>query len=171
MTDTKKVLMVVAPKNYRDEEYREPKKCFKKAGMEVVTASQGVKQAEGMLGDKVAIDLDLNEAKISNYAAVVLVGGTGASRYLNDKTVHQLIKQADEQKKVIGAICIAPTILANAGLLVNKNATAFHTQESKLLAKGANYTGDKVTQDGRIVTGFGPGAAKKFGEALVKSLK
>jgi protease I len=71
---------------------------------------------------------------------------------------------------VLAAICIAPTTLARAGLLGGVRATAFPDSEADLKAHGALWTGDRVTIDGRIITGSGPEAATAFGEAIAEAL-
>jgi putative intracellular protease/amidase len=63
---------------------------------------------------------------------------------------------------------LAPTILANAGLLKGKKATC--AQPSNIELKGAIATGKDVERDGNIVTANGPGASTKFGETIVSVL-
>ena len=89
---------------------------------------------------------------------------------VNDTKALDIAIQASQKGKVIGAICIAPSRLANAGLLRDKKATAFPSEKENLESKGAKYTGDPVTKDGKIVTGKGPEAAQKFAEEIEKSL-
>jgi len=72
--------------------------------------------------------------------------------------------------KVIGAICIAPSILANAGILSGKYATCFHSEEENLKKKGARVTGELVTQDSTLVTGRGPEAAQEFANKVLSLL-
>jgi len=166
-TKMEKVLMVVAPNNFRDEEYQKPKAVLENAGYQIVTASKGVQTAKGMLGATAMVNQDLDQVKVADYTAIVFVGGTGASVYFNDQTVLKLAREAVEQGKVVGAICIAPSILANAGILQGKNATCFSSEAENLRAKGANYTGQSVTVDGNIVTANGPGAAQDFGQKIL----
>jgi protease I len=71
----------------------------------------------------------------------------------------------------VGAICIAPVILANAGLLKGKKATVFPDGKEIFQANQVIYTGNQVTIDGRLITGCGPEAAEKFGRELVTLLK
>ncbi len=71
---------------------------------------------------------------------------------------------------MLGAICIAPSILARAGLLDGIRATAFPSQEADLRAHGAFWTPDAVAVDGRIVTANGPHSAEQFGESMVRLL-
>lgn len=166
-----KVLMVVAPSNFRDEEYQKPKMVLENAGYQVVTASKGVQVAKGMLGATANIEQDIAGVNVSDFVALVFVGGSGASIYFNDQKVLALAKEAVFQGKVVGAICIAPSILANAELLMRKNATSFSSEAENLKAKGALFTGQAVTVDGKIVTANGPEAAEEFGQKLVEVLK
>lgn len=166
----KKVLFVVAPQNFRDEEFLEPKKVLEENGISVEVASKGVGEAMGMFGAKATIDKGLGEVKADDYNAVVFIGGTGASGYFNDQTALNLAKSAFEKEKVVGAICIAPSILANAGLLSGKKVTAFSSEAENLKVKGASYTGETVAVDGKIVTARGPEAATEFGKKLVEIL-
>jgi len=170
MIEEKKVLMIIAPKDFRDEEYQKPREVLERAGAKITVASKGVKVATGMLGATAQVDKDLNEASIAEFDAVVFVGGVGASVYFNDQTALKLAREAVEQGKVVGAICIAPSILANAGILQGKNATCFSSEAENLRVKGANYTGQAVTVDGNIVTANGPGAAQDFGQKILNLL-
>lgn len=164
----KKILMVVAPKNFRDEEFMEPRDVFEAAGADVTVASKGTDSASGMLGAIVTVDMDISEANVDDYDAVVFVGGSGSSVYFNDKTAQELAKNAYESGKVIGAICIAPSILANAGLLEGKRATSFSSEKDNLEKHGAAYTGKSVENDGKIFTANGPGAASEFGKKVAE---
>lgn len=167
----KKILMVVAPTNFRDEELSEPRAIFENAGASVVVASKRVSQARGMFGTTASVDKDVSEVDVGEYDAVVFVGGSGASVYFEDPAVHLLAQNAYNQDKIVAAICIAPSILANAGILSGKKATAFSSESANLKAKGANYTGELVTVDGRVITGRGPEAASEFGQKIVEVLR
>lgn len=170
MVTGKKVLMVIAPKDFRDEEYQKPRIVLENAGAQITVVSKGVKIATGTLGATVNIDKDLSEVNVADYDAIIFVGGVGASIYFNDQTAFSLAQQAVQQGKVVGAICIAPSILANAGILQGKNATCFSSEAGNLQVKGANYTGQSVTIDGNIVTANGPGAAEEFGKKITELL-
>ncbi len=166
----KKVLFVIAPKNFREEELFEPKEVLEKAGAETFIASRKAGTIMGIGGETAKASITLNNLKIKDYDAIVFVGGLGAAAYFDDAKARQIAKQAVEEKKVVAAICIAPSILANAGLLKGKKATAFSSQAENLHEKGANYTGKNVTIDGKIITANGPDAAKQFGEVIAKAL-
>jgi len=166
----KKALFIIAPKNFREEELFEPKKIFEKAGIKTVIASRTVGTIMGIGGETAKASIALEDVDIKNYDAIVFIGGPGASAYFDDAKARQIAKQAVEKGKILGAICIAPSILANAGLLKEKKATAFSDQAENLHEKGAKYICKDIVVDGKIITSNGPDAAKQFGKAIVKAV-
>ena len=167
----KKVLMIIASDKFRDEELFEPHKILSEAGAEITVASSKVGSITGMLGGKAQAGKDINEVKAGDYDAVIFIGGSGASEYFNDLTAHKIAQEAAAAGKVVGAICIAPSTLANAGLLEGKKATCYASEKANLIVKNAHYTGKGVEVDGKTITADGPGSAKAFGQAIVKALQ
>lgn len=166
----KKVVMIIARQQFRDEELREPKEILQAAGAQVLVASSALEESEGMLGMKVMPDLLVDSLRVADHDAVVFVGGVGAQEYWADSTAHAIAQAALDSGKVLGAICIAPVTLANAGVLSGKRATVWPTGKEALERGGAHYTGADVEVDGKVVTASGPAAAEKFGRRLVKLL-
>ena len=167
------VLMVIACENFRDEELAKPKEILEKNGLIVHVASSKKEGCKGMLGAGAAVDSLITEVKAQDYGAVVFVGGTGAKIYLDSADAHKLAAEAVKEDRIVGAICLAPAILAKAGVLKGKKATVYNDEEFVGILKdgGADYTGDKVTVDGKIVTAHGPDAAAEFGEKLLELIK
>jgi protease I len=168
----KKVLMVVAPENFRDEELFDTRSQLEDAGIEVRIASTKKGTVRGMLGGTVRPDFTLDEVKVEDWDAIVFVGGTGCQVYFDNEEVLSLAKTAAEQGKKVCAICIAPVILANAGLLENRKATVWDGVFKEMLEnKGAKYVNKSVVVDENIITANGPEAAKEFGRTIAKRLK
>ncbi|HDJ37986.1 MAG TPA: hypothetical protein ENF24_02190 [Methanosarcinales archaeon] len=174
MTDlsNRTILMVIAPSGFRDEELFVPEEFFEKNGAEVVIASDRKGTARGMLGGTASVDLSVSEVDISDYDAVVFVGGSGVESHklYENEAYLKLAADADSSGKVIGAICLGPMVPAGAGILSGKNATIFESGTSYITRKGANYTGAGVTRDGRIVTGEGPAMAEEFARTVAGAL-
>lgn len=166
----KKVVMLIASKNFRDEELFVPRDVIKKAGGEVVVASSSLNEAKGMKGGTFKPEVLLKDVKADDYDAVVFVGGSGASEYFKNPTALSLAKAAAKKGKLVCAICIAPVTLANAGVLEGKKATVWKAKATAIEAKGAHYTGEDVEIDGKFITADGPKSAGKFGEAIVRAL-
>lgn len=167
----KKAVLVIAEKNFRDEEYLVPKGLLEEAGIEVLTASTTKNQAEGKLGARVQPDILLTEVEPAEIDALVFIGGGGSSQYFDDPAVHTLAQETASAGKLLAAICIAPVILARAGLLKEKKATVYIDGVEELRRAGAVYTEKPVVTDGRLLTANGPEAAEAFGRELVTLLK
>ncbi|MDP7477445.1 MAG: DJ-1/PfpI family protein, partial [Candidatus Peribacteraceae bacterium] len=123
----------------------------------------------GTLGGSEEATVSLGDVKVSNYDRIAFVGGPGAAAYASDSDALRIANEAYRADMPLGAICIAPTILAKAQVLSGKRATVWNEdgQQSEVLETyGATFTGDTVTVDGNIVTGNGPAAAEEFGKTL-----
>ena len=170
--NNKTILMVIAPSDFRDEELFVPKEFFEKNGAEIVIASENKGTSKGMLGGTTPIGLSISEVVISDYDAVVFVGGTGieSHKLYENEAYLKLATDAESSGKIIGAICLGPMVPAAAGILSGKNATVSESGTSYITGKGANYTGAEVTRDGRIITGVGPNAAEEFARTVSKAL-
>ncbi|MBW2045361.1 MAG: DJ-1/PfpI family protein, partial [Deltaproteobacteria bacterium] len=133
-------------------------------------ASTALSPATGMNGMKTTPDILVDNIEVEDFDAIVFVGGSGAMQHLDDVLFHRVARDAVAFDKLIGAICIAPAILAKAGILQGRNATVYPSGVDYLKECSASYTGRPVETDGDIITASGPDAAKEFGQALVKAL-
>ncbi|MBI5360439.1 MAG: DJ-1/PfpI family protein [Planctomycetes bacterium] len=166
----KNILMVIAPKDFRDEELFIPKEYFEKNKATVVVASSQTGTVIGMKGGKAEPDILLKDVDASGYDAVVFVGGSGAKVYFDDATAQGIALKAVENDKILAAICLAPSILANAGILRNRKATVFKSETDNLKANDVKYADQTVVRDGSIITGNGPDAAMEFAQEISKAL-
>lgn len=171
-----KILFIIAPTDFRDEEYFEPKKVLEALGHTTITAST-VYDTEGFLGAKVKADILIRDAHQQDYDAVVFVGGRGTFAFHNNKQFLDLAKAFYSAEKLTTAICAGPIFLANAGLLEGKKATCYPggeealTKPAAITNKGAIYTAANVEKDGIIITADGPSSAKSFGKVIAQNLK
>jgi len=164
--------MIVAPDNFRDEELFHTKEELERAGASITIASTKTTPARGMLGAAVTPDIKLDQVKVNDYDAVVFVGGSGSAVYFKDNRALSIASEAFSKGKKVCAICIAPVILANAGVLKGKRATVWPDKCIQIIeSKGATYTGKPVEVDGNVITAPGPEAAREFGRAIAKALK
>jgi len=171
----KRAVLVIASQGFQDFEYSETKKQLDQAGIETIVAGSIKGEAKGKSGQRVAIKKTLEEIKQEDFDALVFIGGPGALEYVDDPIAHQLIKQSFEQEKLMAAICIAPEILAKAGVLKGKKATVWSSPIDQapvefLKENSAEYLDQEVVQDGNVITANGPAAASSFGEKIVKAL-
>ncbi|NUM56264.1 MAG: DJ-1/PfpI family protein [Candidatus Hydrogenedentes bacterium] len=145
---------------------------LRRADLNVVTASLSDKNVKAAHGVTVQADKTLDEALRDDYDMVVLPGGMpGADHLDNDRRVHDVLHKMANSGKYAGAICAAPKVLANAGLLKGKKATSYPGFVDKMGLADVTYTGAPVQCDGKIITGRGPGTAMDFALALVEALE
>jgi protease I len=167
----KQVVFITAPEIFRDEEYAIPKKVLEDAGVKVVTASTKKGEITGKLGMKAVSEITIDEINPNDFDAIAYIGGAGSSVFFENAAALKLANDFFASGKPTTAICIAPTTLANAGVLKGKTATVFPEGEPALVKGGAKYTGNPLEIDGNVITANGPGAAEEFGKALLKALR
>ena len=169
-----RAMLFIAPSNFRDEELFHTKEELESAGVECVVASARSGVAKGMLGREAQAS-DFREFDISDFDALIFVGGTGVEEHklYENNEVLELAKKAAQSCKVVAAICIAPRILAKAGLLAGKRATCYKDEQTVEMLKhaGASVADSAVEVDGKIVTANGPSAARAFGKRIAELLK
>lgn len=166
----KKILFILPPRQFRDEEYQKPRALFEESGAQVTVASSTAAPARGILGAVVTPDVSIREVVATDFDALLLVGGVGANAFWHNEVVHRLVRESYSAGQIVSAICLAPVTLANAGVLKGKKATAYPSAESYLRWKGATYTGRSVEIAGNIVTAKGPEAAEEFARTIASLL-
>jgi len=170
-----KVVLIIAFRGFQDQEYKDTKDSLEKNHIEVITMSSSIGEAEGKFGEKIKIEKTIEKINVNDFNAIVFIGGPGAQEYIDNKTAHKIAKESIEKGKILAAICIAPEILAKAGVLTDKKATVWSSsidlEPIKLLEENkAIYSEEDVVVDGKIITANGPMAAKKFGEKIAELL-
>ena len=143
---------------------------LRRAGIKTELVSiSGSKTITGAHGIKVTADINVEEIT-DDYDVIFLPGGyPGYVNLENSIPAKRIIADANDNNKIIAAICAAPSILGKMNLLVGKNACCFPSFENELI--GANVMFDDVVCSGNIITSRGAGTAHKLGFKLVETLK
>ena len=169
-----KALVIIAQHGYQDIELEGTRKGLEAAGFEIIVASKEAGPCVGKFNGHVQAMTALRDVKIADYDRIVFIGGPGAGALAKDSDALRVAKGGVASGKPVGAICIAPTILAAAGVLKGKKVTGWDdgegTQIRFLEAHGAIFVDQSVVTDGMLVTGNGPEAAILFGQTLAKLL-
>jgi len=166
-----KIVLVIAKDGFRDEEFFVPKTILEKSGHGITIASTKAGACKGKLGGKAIAAISLKDLDPESFDAVAFIGGGGAQVFFDDPEAHRIARDLFIKRKVVAAICIGPSILANAGILRGRRATAYRSEEKNLREKGATYTGEDLVSDSNIITANGPAAAQLFGEKIAELLK
>ena len=163
-----KTIFVFLADGFEEIEALTPVDLLRRAGLSVQTVSvmdeQVVKGAHGVLvmADKMFADVNSEDAEM-----ILLPGGMpGATNLDAHEGLSKMILEFAKAKKDFAAICAAPLVLGNRGLLEGKKATCYPGFETYL--QGAEYTAALVEKDDNFITGKGPGAAMEFAFAIVE---
>jgi protein deglycase len=141
---------------------------LRRAGLDVnsvsITGDLKVTGAHGISveADRLYSELDFIEAEM-----LILPGGMPGTKNLNmHEGLKAALKQHAKAGKPLAAICAAPMILGQLGLLEGKEATCYPGNEAHL--KGATLSEYMIVQDGNIITASGPGVAVEFALQIVE---
>ena len=116
-------------------------------------------------------DIFAKDAIVSDYAALVLPGGTvNADTIRGNKEAHSIINAINDAGKPLAAICHAPWALIDTGIAKGKTLTAYHTLQTDLENAGANYVDKTVQVDGNLITSRNPDDISNFVDAIDKAL-
>ncbi len=148
---------------------------LRRAEIDVTTASldtgSTVTPVRASRGVVLLADITLDEAIKNHYDMVILPGGLPGADYLDkDSRVTSLIKKMNSENKYVAAICAAPKVLANAGILDNKKATSYPGVLKSMSLEKTRLLTDNVVIDGNVVTSRGPATAMDFALSLIEQL-
>ena len=166
----KRLLALIPKKNFQDSELEKIKLLVEELGGEIKVASSSLDESTGMMGEVVKPDELIENVKVDDYDAVIFIGGVGASEFWHDPRAHAIAVAAVKKNKLLGAICIAPVILAEAGVLKGIKATVFESEKEQLTAAGAVYTDNPIEIDHKIITCNNPVHAEEFAKQIIKAM-
>lgn len=166
-----KVLFLVAPKGFQDEELEKPRKILEAAGAEVVVVSTAAGRVSSQGGATLEV-LSIVEARPTEYAGAVVVGGVGAVELWENGIAQKFFRMAVHDGKPVGALSLGVGLLAKAGLLEGKAATIWVTSDALRALKegGARYEKKPVVIAAGLVTADGPASAESFGNIFAELL-
>ncbi len=164
------MIYVFLAEGFEEIEALTPVDCLRRAGKSVCTVGIGGTVVKGSHGIPVTADIaDTAFAADDSVEMMILPGGMPGTIHLGESSVVQdALRYCVSHDKWIAAICAAPSILGAGGLLNGKTATCYPGFEAQLI--GCNAVAEPVCQDGKIITGRGPGAAMDFSLKLVSVL-
>lgn len=144
---------------------------LRRAGIEVVTAGLDGDPVRASRGVTLVPDTELDAVLSEDFDMIVLPGGLpGADHLDDDPRIRPLLRRLADAGGYTAAICAAPRVLANAGLLDGKSATAYPGHLEKLELPQVRLSPDPVVSDGRVITSRGPGTAMDFALTLIEAL-
>lgn len=167
----KRVLLILSP-GFEEMEAVTPLDLMRRAGIDAVSASTGpALLVEGGRGIRIEADRLLDECLEEAFDMVVLPGGPGVDRLRRDARVIALVRSAHSAGVPLAAICAAPVILADAGVVREHIVTSFPSVAGELSEHVREYSEARVVEDGKVITSRGAGTAEEFSLRLIACLE
>ncbi|MFA5049699.1 MAG: DJ-1/PfpI family protein [Candidatus Micrarchaeia archaeon] len=174
----KKIIFIIPPQNFRDEELFHTKEVLESCTIETKIASTKKGECIGSRGGIAVSTYLLEEINSKDFDGIIFIGGMGTPVIRSNNLALALAKHFNDEDKLVCAICWASTILAKAGVLKDKKATVwlgddpeYNTTTDKVLERyGGIYSPDRVVADKNIITAQGPIQAREFGKKIAEKI-
>ncbi len=166
-----KRVAVLAENMYQELELWYPLLRLREAGAETfVVGSGSAQEYKSKLGYPVEVDVAADDVKAGDIDAVVIPGGYSPDLMRRYPAMVKLVREADEQGKVVAAICHAGWMLASADVLRGKKATSFFAIKDDLINAGADWVDAEVVRDGNLITSRMPSDLPAFCRTIIEAL-
>ena len=165
-----KRVALLAENEYEDLELLYPLYRLREEGAEVVVVGSAPGEFKSKHGYPVKATLSGDGADASRFDAVVVPGGFAPDRLRRYPGVLKLVKDANDQGKVVAAICHAGWVLASAGVLKGKTVTSTPAIKDDMVNAGANWVDEEVVVDGNMITSRRPDDLPAFCKAIIAAL-
>ncbi len=171
-----KKIAILATNGFEQSELETPRDRLKVAGATVEIVSLQAGEIKGWdkkdWGRPVKVDKTLDEARASDYNALVLPGGQMNPDLLRvEPTALKFIKDIFDAKKPIAAVCHAPWLLIEAGIAEGRRMTSYKSIKTDVANAGAKWEEAEVVVDQGIITSRNPGDLEAFSAKIIEEVR
>lgn len=168
-----KKVAILAANGFEQAELDGPRKALTEAGAKVVIVSPSEGSIQGMhhleAGDSVKVDAVLDEVEASEFDALMLPGGLANPDELrSNREAIDFVRSFAEEGKPIAAICHAPWLLIEAGLVKGRRLTSWPAIRSDVKNAGGDWVDETVVCDKDIVTSRSPADIPAFNKKMIE---
>ena len=162
---------ILAESDYEDLEAWYPLLRLKEAGAEITVVGTGTAQSyNSKHGYPIKVDRDADQVDARDFDGVIIPGGWAPDRLRRYEPILTLVREADEQGKVVGAICHAGSVLCSARILKGRTVTSVAAIKDDLINAGATWVDRAVVRDGGLVTSRTPADLPAFCRELIAAI-
>ncbi|MBW7895558.1 MAG: DJ-1/PfpI family protein [Opitutaceae bacterium] len=161
-------VLAILAEGFEEIEAITPTDLLRRAGVEVTVAALGDSlHVTGRNGITMYADTMFGQLPVDMVDCLFLPGGPGVNHLRASNLVIELVQRYHAAGRIVAAICAAPTVLHEAGILTGRRYTAHASVQAELPELIAN---ERIVWDENILTSRGAGTALDFGLALVERL-
>jgi len=158
--------------DFEDSELRIPCDRLRAAGyvVEIIGFHAG-ERLEGKRGDEAVVtDLAIGDADATAYEGLLIPGGYSPDKLRADERFIAFVREFDQTKRPLGAVCHGPQLLLSAELQRGRTLTAWKTVQGDLRQAGANVKDEEVVVDENWITSRKPGDLDAFSNRFLDLL-
>ncbi|MBN1913768.1 MAG: type 1 glutamine amidotransferase [Candidatus Omnitrophica bacterium] len=144
---------------------------LREEGFNTILVGTGKKEYKSRDGYLAREELNIKDAKASEFEAVVIPGGYAPDILRRFKEVNTFVKDLFDSGKVVAAICHGGWVLVSAGILKGRKATSFSAIKDDMVNAGAIFLDEEVVVDGNLITSRNPFDLPAFCREIIKKLK
>ena len=165
-------MAVLAENMYEDLELWYPLIRLREAGAQVsVVAPSAGAVYKSKHGLEVKADLSAEAAKAKQFDAVVIPGGFAPDYMRRSEAMVKFVRDANDEGKVVAAICHAGSMLVSAQVLKGKTVTCFKSIKDDVTNAGGKYVDKPVVKDGNLITSSVPDDLPAFCREIISALE
>jgi protease I len=170
-----KRIAILATDGFEQTELTVPKQRLEEAGAKVDIISLKTGEIWGWdhddWGEPIEVDRTIDAVNIDEYDALVIPGGVINPDLLRqDRDAVALVRDFYESKKPLAAICHAPWVLIEAGIVEGRKMTSFHSMATDVKNAGANWVDREVVVDQGLITSRNPGDLEAFSAKIIEEV-
>ncbi|MEQ8589552.1 MAG: type 1 glutamine amidotransferase domain-containing protein [Roseitalea porphyridii] len=169
-------ILIMSADGFEQSELEFPLEQLKQTGATVHVATPDGKAVKGWdkddWGNTVDADLKISDVKVDDYIALVLPGGQINPDLLRvDKEAVQLVRDFVTGDKIVAAICHAPWLLIEAGVIKGREATSYHSIRTDMENAGARWEDREIAIDNGIITSRSPNDLPAFVDKIIEEVR
>ena len=170
-----KKIAILATNGFEQSELEVPRDKLKQAGATVHVISPETGEIKGWdmkdWGRPVKVDRRLADVSADEYDAIVLPGGQINPDLLRvNPDALEFIRAFFDQKKIVAAVCHAPWLLIETGIIKGRKATSYHSIKTDVINAGAKWEDSKVVVDRGVITSRNPGDLDDFSAKIIEEV-
>lgn len=170
-----KTVAIVATNGFEQAELEVPLNKLREAGAKVDVISLEPGEIKGWderdWGRPVRVDKTIDQARADEYDAIVLPGGVmNPDKLRVQPKVLDLIKAFWTQKKLVAAVCHAPWLLIEAGIVTGRRVTSFKSIKTDVINAGGKWEDSPVVTDQGLITSRNPGDLDAFADKIAEEI-